>query len=171
MVQDALAQQRYFVALKMTVVAYFSGQFKTIQTLHPVVQTHVAGDGIQSATVHHCVRAEDHTGGVHNVDLTIGKQRTLDIGGRSAQDPVQDGGLAIGQIEFQRLPWGDHQTLPIQHGSVRSRDHRLSILNGDGGRSPDGFRSVRSGREGQCAREQGSQGGIQQVLLHDEVSL
>ena len=74
MVQDALTQQRYFVALKVAVVGHFTGQFKPIQTLHPVIQTHVPGDGIQSPTIHHCVRAEDHAGGVHNVDMAIRKQ-------------------------------------------------------------------------------------------------
>ena len=91
MVQNTLPQQGDFVALKISVVGYFSRQFKSIDSLHPVVQAHVPGDRIQSTTVHHCIRAKNHTGGVHNVDLSVGQQRALDVGWGPAQDSVQDG--------------------------------------------------------------------------------
>ena len=110
----------------------------------------------QPRHVYDGARAEDHAGGVHDVDLSVGQQRPVDLRGHRGLDPVEDPRHLAGLDELDRLVTGDVEAEVLDDAAVpRVDDSEVPVVReGHAPLHDPGALRIREGGDGQQLRDQ-----------------
>jgi hypothetical protein len=152
-VGDRPADEGHHLAADRAGVIHLAGQpGEPVQSGEKILLRERAAHRIQAADIDHGSLAEIDTGGIHQVNLAVGQQGAVDLGGSEPADQIEHARLGAGLDELHGLAGADIKGAPAQHGVVLRRDGRLHRGRRDG---------RMAGHDGTAGRLLGGQAGGQ----------